>query len=536
MSQVPQPLSVGIDDMSAYIPQLYLPIETLAEARDIPYAKLNKGLGLEAMSVADTREDSATMAANAVLDLIHKNDLDPRKIGRIYLGTESALDGAKPTATYVLEMVQEQLAEMHGADCLLNCDVIDMTFACIGAVDALHNTLDWVGSPSSSSDGGGQASPHRGDKRGERLGIIVASDDAKYELASGGEYTQGAGAIALLIKRNPRLLVMDSTFGVATRPVHDFFKPTRQVSKRQVIEEVLALLPPNCSEGVDLDQLVDRLGENLEVKGILDCNEYELELHKVTPVFDGPYSNECYQSRIREALLDFRRKSGRIAAGEMFDSWSRLIFHLPYAYQARRMFAEIYVEELKAKGNWVEFIAKHELEVPCADNYEDREEYLTRCGQFLKSVSKTSDYKAFVEEKVAPGEWASSQVGNMYAGSIWLSLMSALEDGLGDGNPLKEGNELGFFAYGSGSKSKVFSATLADGWAEVVADFGLARRLDLRQSLSYETYEALHRGRLKDNVAHQNAGTFFLADIHREKGEMEGARHYGYRAEEVVVG
>jgi 3-hydroxy-3-methylglutaryl CoA synthase len=31
------------------------------------------------------------MAANAVLDLMHKNDLEPGQIGRIYLGTESAL-------------------------------------------------------------------------------------------------------------------------------------------------------------------------------------------------------------------------------------------------------------------------------------------------------------------------------------------------------------------------------------------------------------------------------------------------------------
>ncbi|MEL6804090.1 MAG: hydroxymethylglutaryl-CoA synthase, partial [Bacteroidota bacterium] len=438
MSQVPQSLSVGIDDMSAYIPQLYLPIETLAEARDIPFAKLNKGLGLEAMAVADAREDSATMAANAVLDLIHKNELNPREIGRIYLGTESALDGAKPTATYVLDMVQEQLAEMHGADCLLHCDVIDMTFACIGAVDALHNTLDWT---SAGRD---------------RIGIIVASDDAKYELGSGGEYTQGAGAVALLVKRNPRLMVIDPVFGVATRPVHDFFKPTRPVTKRQLIEEVLALLPAGCSTGVDIDQLVDELGNSLEVKGVLDCNESELELHKVTPVFDGPYSNECYQSRIREALMNYRHKTGKLPAGKMFETWSRLIFHLPYAYQARRMFAEIYVEELKANGNWMAFIAKHGLEVPCADNYEDREEYLTRCGQFLKSVSKTSDYKDFVNEKIAPGEWASSQVGNMYAGSIWLSLMSALESGIKEENQLEAGDELGFFAYGSGSKSKVF--------------------------------------------------------------------------------
>ena len=516
MNAIPQAPTVGIDDMSAYIPQLFLPIETLAEARDLNYAKLNKGLGLEAMAIADAREDSATMAANAILDLIHKNELDPRQIGRIYLGTESALDGAKPTATYVLDMLQEQFADIYGNDCFLHCDVIDMTFACIGGVDALHNTLDWTSAGEN------------------RIGIIVASDDAKYELGSGGEYTQGAGAVALLIKQNPRLLAINPTFGVATRPAHDFFKPTRRVSKRDLIEEVLQLLPAENRLGVDVDALVDQLGQGLEVNGVLDCNECELELHKVTPVFDGPFSNDCYQSRIREALISYRHRSSLAKAGEMAKEWDRLVFHLPYAFQARRMFSELYVEELKANNTWADFISRNDLEVPCADNYEDRELYLSSCRDFLRAVTKTEEYRSFVKEKISPGEWASSQVGNMYAGSILLSLMSTLEAGLGEEHRLEDQATLGFFAYGSGSKSKVFAGQLQPKWREVVEQFKLRQRLDLREAISYDTYEALHRGTIQDNIGQQAAGTFFLADIYQEKGEMLGARHYGYRAEELV--
>ena len=116
---------VGIDDFSVYIPQLYLPIEALAEARQLNYAKLSKGLGLTEMAVSDVQEDAATMAANAVLDLMHKNNLDPQDVGRIYLGTESALDGAKPTATYVLEMLADHFSDAHGPNCFLHCDVVD---------------------------------------------------------------------------------------------------------------------------------------------------------------------------------------------------------------------------------------------------------------------------------------------------------------------------------------------------------------------------------------------------------------------------
>jgi len=510
MSAQSSSITVGIDDLSAYIPQLYLPIDTLADARDISYGKLNKGLGLHRMAVADAQEDTATMAANAVLDLIHKNDLVPQQIGRIYLGTESALDGAKPTATYVLEMLQDQFADVYGPNCFLHCDVIDMTFACIGAVDALQNTLDWV---SNGED---------------RIGIVVASDEAKYELGSGGEYTQGAGAVAALVCRSPRLLVIDPDFGVATRPVHDFFKPLRRVSKRELLTEVIGLIPELKGQAVDVDQLLDQLNQGLAVKGVLDCNEAELCFHKATPVFDGPYSNDCYQARIREALIDYRKRKGT-SAGTLFDQWEQLVFHLPYAFQARRMFAEIYMEELRARGDWEAFITTNALTVPCADAYEDREEYLTKCGEFLRQVTKTNDYRTFVQEKIAPGEWASSEVGNLYAGSIFLSLMSTLEAAYDQDQELAA-KQLGCFAYGSGSKSKVFGATIQEGWREVVAEFGLARRLDQRQAIDYPTYEQLHRGSFPTNLAQSEQGTFFLADVHRERDETEGVRHYGYSA------
>ena len=62
----------------------------------------------------------------------------------------------------------------------------------------MQNTVDWV----------------KGDA--SRVGIVVCSDFAKYELASTGEYTQGAGAIAMLVKHNPRLLAIGDTFGVAS--------------------------------------------------------------------------------------------------------------------------------------------------------------------------------------------------------------------------------------------------------------------------------------------------------------------------------
>ena len=230
--------------------------------------------------------------------------------------------------------------------------------------------------------------------------------------------------------------------------------------------------------------------------------------------------------------MDYRRRSGA-RAGQLKD-YAGLAFHLPYAYQARRMFSEIYMEELKVRGEWMDFIERNGLDVPCADDYEDREQYITKCSEFLRAVTKTEDYLRFVSEYIAPGEWASSRVGNLYAGSVFLSLMALLEDGLNQDRELTD-RELLVFAYGSGSKAKVFAARVQEGWQSVTSQFDLQLRLDHRQEVSYATYEKLHRCGLDDNIANHSEGTFFLADVHDRTEETEGVRHYRYAASSAMA-
>ena len=136
---------IGIDDIAFQAPKLCLPIEDLAEARGIEAAKLKYGLGLEQMSVCDADEDVVTLSASAVLKLVKQRSLDPKAIGRIYMGTESSIDGSKPISSYVHGLLSKEFESMgYGSSSLLHTDVVDMTFACIGAVDALHTTLDWA--------------------------------------------------------------------------------------------------------------------------------------------------------------------------------------------------------------------------------------------------------------------------------------------------------------------------------------------------------------------------------------------------------
>lgn len=498
----------GIDDLAFYVPKLYLPIADLAEKRNLEYAKLNKGLGLSQMAVPDVHEDAATMAANAVVQLIDRNKLNPKQIGRIYIGTESAWDGAKPVASNVLEMLQGKYEAEFSKDCWLNCDVVDLTFACIGGVDALENTIDWV----------------RGSAG--RIGIVVSTDIARYELGSTGEYTQGAGAVAALVCQNPRLLAIEDAWGVATKGVYDFYKPVRPVDKIELIEEVLRLAGMGH---LDPEDIISRLPEELEIRGVLDDNDHYLFLHKDAPVFDGPYSNACYQERTRQALEDFRRKanrSGLVSNGHsMLGRWERLVFHLPYAFQAKRMFPEIFYLEMERTDQARQWLKPYGLEYPKRDSFPSEQEWEQEYARFLKGVSLTEEYKNYIQEKIEKGQRASSRVGNLYTGSIFLALMSTLESDLDEGTML-EGQRFGFFAYGSGSKSKVFEGVVQPQWREVVKAFGLFSALDQRQAVGYDTYDKLHRGAPITSYL-QPEGSFALTGVSAEHASI-GVRSYAW--------
>lgn len=441
-------MSFGIESASYFVPSLYLEIKDLAINRNIEPAKLEKGLGLHKMAFPDVHEDAATFAAEALLKLIKDYNIHPKEISRIYLGTESAVDAAKPTGTYAMQMVEEVLEPEYGKRIFRNCDVVDMTFACVGAVDALQNCLDYI-----------RVNP-------DKKAVVIATDYAKYELASSGEYTQGGGAVAFLISSHPKLIEFDNVVGVATESVFDFFKPRRTVLKK------------------DLATSTEHMPEKIEI-------------FTDEPVFDGHYSNQCYQDRIREAYEHYKEQTG---IDKPYEDWRYMIFHLPYAFHGKRVFTEIFSLE---KG------------LP----YSTPEEQ--------KSVAKSEEYIQFINEKIEPSQRASSEIGNMYTASIFMALMSALQVSYDNGEELA-GQKIGFLGYGSGSKSKVFSATVSKEWKEVVAKWNIFENLKNRKNIDFSTYEKLHRKQLETSVNPDYKG-FGLERVETENPVLVGARYYVYR-------
>ena len=507
-------IQVGIDDIAIHIPRLYFDIKDFARLRGANYDKLNKGLGLSAMAIPDIHEDTATMGANAVARLIDRNALDPRAIGRIYLGTESALDGSKPTATYIMEMLERRYSDRYGAGCFRHCDVVDLTFACIGAVDAMHNTLDWV-----ARGGDGQ----------DRLGIVVFADNAKYDEGSSGEYTQGAGGGAMLLRRDPRLMVIPDLWGVATMGVHDFFKPLRGVARRTIVESVLALARET---GAELeDDAAERILAHLPSSSQRDALLFEsgtLKIHKDTPVFDGQYSNRCYSQAVKQAFVQFQHqatRAGRYDAERdpiLTDQWSRVVLHLPYAFQGKRMFPDVFKHDRRGTEAWNAVAAEIGPE-PDPDDFTDAVALQEAQDRYRRAISKTAQFRAFVQEKIEKGQRASSLIGNQYTGSIFLALMSTLEADLNEDNDMA-GASVGLCGYGSGAKAKVFEGIIQPGWREVVSQFQLFARLAERTALDPAAYEALHRG-LRERSVVAPTREFALAGVGGDEG-LEGARRY----------
>ena len=372
---------IGIDAISFYVPKIYLSIKELSKNRDLEYEKLSKGLGLEKMSIPDADEDPSSFAANALIDLFIKNKINPSEIGRIYMGTESALDSSKPSATYATDLVEQYLEKYFGKRCLKNCDITDMTFACIGGVDALQNSVDWISS-----------------NRGKKA-IVVCSDLSKYSLNSTGEYTQGAGAVALLISENPSILSIENQWGVATKSENDFFKPRRTFEKKELINEIIKKL--------DLDLSESEFKKVFSESTFWSDKNEKIEVHKEEPVFDGQYSNECYIDRMDEAFEHFNS----FKKIDFLNQWNHLIFHLPYAFHGRRMIF----------NNWLSWVKKDEkMKVLVQEIGEENSE------DWVKKAYKSNLYKDFIKEKIMPGEIASSQIGNMYTASIFMSLLSML--------------------------------------------------------------------------------------------------------------
>jgi hydroxymethylglutaryl-CoA synthase len=440
---------VGIDDLSVYVPRLFIPTTgEFAASRGIDPGKLTKGIGIERMAILDMHEDAATMAAMSILDLMRRNCLNPEDICKIYVGTESGLDEAKAIGTYIIGMLEL----VYGKGSFVGCSTVEFKSACIGTTHALENMVWWAATDED-----------------ERSGVVIASDIAKYPLHSPGEYTQGAGAVSLLVKRRPRLVAFERSFGIFTRDENDFFRP------------------PGFK----------------------------------TAVVNGKHSNSCYLNAIEGAFAAYAKKSLKKGAikledGEcVTDHISHLLFHIPYPRMVEYASAAIFKLDWRGLPRWSE-VEEEIGEEPLPANFVNEDDYIAANADFEKKFSRTGLFLAAYRAKAEDSVWISRQVGNIYTGSIYLGLASLME-----GQKLSAGERICFGSYGSGCSALVFSG-IVQSEASSIPSRNIRNRLKERVAISLDEYEMLHEGTGERSILSPSV-EFALAGI-----DEQGYRHYQY--------
>jgi len=188
-------MKVGIDTLAIYTSRYAMDLATLAVSRGLEADKYQSSLGQETMSVPPPGEDIVTMAANAAQEALR--DIDLNEIEMLLFATESGIDQSKAAGIFV-----------HGLLGLpARCRVVELKQACYGATIALQLSLPYL-----------RENP-------DKKILLIASDIARYGLGTTGESSQGAGAIAMVLSANPRVLAFESHYGLVTENVMDFWRP-----------------------------------------------------------------------------------------------------------------------------------------------------------------------------------------------------------------------------------------------------------------------------------------------------------------------
>lgn len=248
---------VGIEALSFYVPRYFLDLRVLAERRGVDPDKFLKGLGQEKMGVPPPDEDVVTMGANAAWQALRGIELDT--LDTVMFATESGVDQSKAAAIYV-----HQLLGLPS-----RCKAVELKQACCSSTAGVLMALAVVR------------------QRPDRRVLVVASDVARYELGSAGEPTQGAGAAALVISAEPKLVALEPEHGAYTEDVMDFWRPNYR-------DEALV---------------------------------------------DGKYSIKVYLRALEEAWKDYVGQTGR-----RFEDHARFCYHLPFTRMAEK--AHLYLAKL----------------------------------------------------------------------------------------------------------------------------------------------------------------------------------------------
>ncbi len=382
-------MKIGIDKIGFATAQYVLNMDDLAESRYVDPDKYSKGLLLNNLSITPINDDIVTLGASAAESILSEED--KKTIDMIIVATESSVDQSKAASTYIHSLLGIQPFARS----------IEMKEACYGATAALDYARLHV------------------QKHPESKVLVIASDVARYGVNTPGEPTQGAGSVAMLISKKPRILLLNDNSVAQTRDIMDFWRPN----------------------------------------------------YSTTPYVNGIYSTKQYLDMLKTTWAEFQKRFNTSLA-----DFSAFCFHLPFPKLALKGFNKVMDKNLP------------------------------------------EDFKEKLKENFESTILYSKEVGNIYTGSLYLGLLSLLENS----KNLVAGDKIALFSYGSGAVAEIFSATLVDGFKDMLQTNRL-ETLKNRIRLSVEDYEKLFFEEVvidsegNANIPEYKTGVFALKEIHEHQ-------------------
>ena len=439
----------GLSGLSLYVPRPRVTLDAWCDWTGSSPDKVRAVIG-DAFRVPAGHEDVYTLAANAIIRLLDNYDIDPGRVGYLVLATESSLDNAVGGPT-VRGLVDAALKGRGHPGLPRDIETFEMKQACLSGINGLLAATRFV-----------TLEP-------ERYALVVASDIAEYARGSSGEQTQGAGAVAMWVESQARLLDIElSTVGRSSADrVCDFRKPMR--APRRPLGSGRLVRPQDF------------------------------------PAFAGHYSTHCYLEAVDRAFLHLLERRQQ-PASELLDRASMILLHRPYDKMPLTSVARLLLRKMRAEGRDLQTWAA-EAGIPLGealadlDGSADLAERVLQNGldvdptpalsKLTKALARADVMEAFISAKCGAGRGVVRQLGNLYSASLPAWMGAAFEEAA-EAPDGEEGSEVLLLGYGSGDASLAVMGRLVPGWQSSARALGFSKGLAGALDIDRESYERAH--------------------------------------------
>jgi len=413
--------NIGIDSIGFHAPRNYLDVEDLAILRKVDPNKYKEGLMLKEMRYPDQDEDIISIGLKAGYNALARGKIKSKDIDAVFVGTE--------TITYAVKSVSNIFAEL--LECSPNSITQDVYNACAAGTLAILNAIALI------------------ERDIIKKALVINADISSYELGSPAEPTQGSGAVAFVISKDPRVAAFSKKFGKVSGNVNDFYRSANEINAQ---------------------------------------------------VPNGKYSTDTYLNFQLRAYDDLVEGVGNFYA----DYYA---FHAPYPKLPLKIMQEIiykrWIRDIKDVSN----IDKDKLRDSIFQKLDAFLHNISVVPEYLYWKLKEKGLESFKLEKmsnwlitsfkgrVLPQLRVPMHFGNMYTASVWAQIIYVLE------NFAKANDTIYFGSYGSG-------ATCISGLLKVRRHYkGIVDRgpkindyINVKTKRSADEYELTKSGKIKPEI------------------------------------